>query len=148
MNVYAHLSLPCSFPLSILCIRLTKFVTKETIPSICHWLIQQSEPPRKRPLLPSEPVRSVCCSPTFPLTSCTLALPGTAGGGRGAAERRGSSSTRLWRRVTLLYMHGTKRRDFTDEVTCSDVDPSRSSASETTVLQKVFNCFSIPSLLD
>lgn len=38
-------------------------------------------------------------------------------------------------------MHGTKRRDFTDEVRSPNVDPSGSSASGTTVLLRYFNCF-------
>lgn len=36
-------------------------------------------------------------------------------------------------------MHGTKRQDFTDEVTRSNVDPSRSSASTTTILPRYGN---------
>lgn len=58
---------------------------------------------------------------------------------QGAAA--GSSSSRLWRRVSLSLMHGTKRRDFTDEVICSNVEPSHSSASETTVLLRYLSLF-------
>lgn len=62
-----------------------------------------------------------------------------------AAEGSSSSSSRLWRRVSRFHMHGTKRQDFTDEVTRSNVHPSRSSASSTTVLLRYLTVFFLSS---
>lgn len=103
--------------------RLTKNCNQGNYHLYCHWLIQHCEPPMERPLLPLRPIRSAHCFPTFPLTSCTLALPWTAGGSREQRKGRSCSSYRLWRRVSLFHMHGTKLREFTDQ--CSNVDPCR-----------------------
>lgn len=69
-----------------------------------------------------------------------------SGAEQGSGGRDSPSSRRKpWRRrVALLRMHGTKQRDFTDELTSTNVDPRRSSASGTTLLRRYFIFFFHP----
>lgn len=106
----------------------------------CHlysnWPFQAYVPPRKRLLIMPQPIRSSLWFPTFPVTSCQFALPGTAAGSR---EGVVSSSPPEWTRVSSFHMHGSKL-DFTDEVTHFHVGPSRSSAQRSNCPLRYVNC--------
>lgn len=128
-----------------------KTVTKETLTSSVTVHFQTLAFPiyGNASFLRSQPIGSAHFFPTLPLTSCTRS-PRTAWWRRQGEQRRDSPSSRRkpsWRRVALVHMHRTKRRDFTDEVRSPNVDPSGSSASGTTVLLRYFNCFLYPALL-
>lgn len=122
-----------------------KTVTKETLTSSVTVHFQTPAFPTygNAPFLRPQPIGSAHFFPTRPLTSCTR-WPRTARRRRQGEQRRESPSCRRKpsrRRVALVHMHRTKRRDFTDEVRSPNVDPSGSSASGTTVLPRYFNCF-------
>ncbi len=156
MSIYPlNPSLPCAIPLCSV-YRLTKFVTKETITSpVIGWfdnanLLGNAPCPRRnqsgvRTAFPHSHwrhARSHCLG-------LLLVEAGSSGGAVSFSSFSSfffffffcSSTAALWRRVSLFHMHGTKRLDFTDELTCSNVDPSRSSASATTVLLRYLIAF-------
>lgn len=94
-------------------------------------------PQRERPLSSPKPIRSANPFPTFPLTSCTVALPWSALLGEAGSCGEELSSFPLqpsWRRFSLVCMHGTKRLDFTDKLRCADVDPNHSPATPKALL--------------
>lgn len=61
-----------------------------------------------------------------------------SGAAEGETDSPSSRRKPWWRRVAFVRMLWTKQRDFTDELTSTNVDPRRSSASGTTVLRRYF----------
>lgn len=61
-----------------------------------------------------------------------------SGAAEGETDSPSSRRKPWWRRVAFVRMLWTKQRDFTDELTSTNVDPRRSSARGTTVLRRYF----------
>lgn len=132
-----------------------KTVTKETLTSSvsAHFhILAFPGGSGERPLLRPGPIRSAHFETILPMTSCTPGLGAAGGGGvqpgkegaeqsvaaEGEPDSPSSRRKPWWRRVAFVRMLWTKQRDFTDELTSTNVDPRRSSASGTTVLRRYF----------